>query len=60
MNGESSTRPEQQESETPAAVDTAQLDRHLAMTPAERLRAHREAARNLGRLLKRARRVDVG
>jgi transcriptional regulator with XRE-family HTH domain len=39
------------------AVDLAQLDRHLAMTPAERLRAHDAAARSVGALRRGARRV---
>ena len=39
-------------------VDLTQIDRHLAMTPAQRLRSHEDSARNLGRLLASARRVD--
>jgi uncharacterized protein len=33
-----------------AAVDLSQIDRHLAMTPAERLRAHAAAARSIASL----------
>ena len=39
-------------------VDLAQIDRHLAMTPGQRLRSHEDGARDLGRLLAIARRVD--
>ena len=39
-------------------VDLTQIDRHLAMTPAQRLRSHEDSARDLGRLLASARRVD--
>ena len=39
-------------------VDFAQIDSRLAMTPAERLRSHEDSARDLGRLLASARRVD--
>ena len=39
-------------------VDLTQIDRHLAMTPAQRLRSHDDSARDLGRLLASARRVD--
>ena len=39
-------------------VDLPQIDRHLAMTPAQRLCSHEDSARDLGRLLASARRVD--
>lgn len=38
-------------------VDMTQIERHLAMSPAERLRVHDTGARNLQRLRARARRV---
>jgi len=40
-----------------AALDEAQIRRHLAWTPAQRLRAHDAASRNLARLLSGARRL---
>lgn len=41
-------------------VDLIQLDRHLAMTPADRLRTHHAAARNLSALRRTARRAGSG
>lgn len=40
-------------------VDVAQIDSQLALTPAERLRRHDAASRNLRSLLGSARRADV-